>query len=243
MLCEKTYWYFEKALDSKTCDKIISLGLSKNPTTASTRGNREKNPKNKNSISIEDKTIQEMNGNPDSFYIRDSEVSWLTDQWIYDLVIPYINHANIKAGWKYNIDCFEQFQFTKYNSPGGLYGWHNDGGGDHNSVYKRFIPGIHKYDENEKIPSGYQAGNSNLINKVRKLSVTINLSEDNSYEGGNLKFDYGPHSEGERYHECNEIRPRGSIIVFPSHIYHQVTPITKGTRYSLVLWSCGRPFK
>ncbi len=45
MLCEKTYWYFEKALDSKTCDKIISLGLSKNLTTASTRGNREKNQK------------------------------------------------------------------------------------------------------------------------------------------------------------------------------------------------------
>jgi PKHD-type hydroxylase len=80
------------------------------------------------------------------------------------------------------------------------------------------------------------------VNKIRKLSVTINLNEPNDYEGGNLKFDFGPHAS-ERYHECVEIRPRGSIIVFPSHIYHQVTPVTKGTRYSLVLWCLGYPFK
>jgi predicted 2-oxoglutarate/Fe(II)-dependent dioxygenase YbiX len=61
-------------------------------------------------------------------------------------------------------------------------------------------------------------------------------------EGGNLKFDLGPH-RGDRYHECAEIRPRGSIIVFPSHVYHQVTPVTKGTRYSLVAWNLGYPFK
>ena len=40
-----------------------------------------------------------------------------------------------------------------------------------------------------------------------------------------------------------EIRPRGSIIVFPSFVWHRVTPVTKGTRYSLVVWSLGYPFK
>ena len=73
--------------------------------------------------------------------------------------------------------------------------------------------------------------------------MTINLNEPGEYEGGNLKFDFGPHSEGERFHECTEIRPQGSIIVFPSFVQHQVTPVTKGTRYSLVLWSLGQPFK
>ena len=73
--------------------------------------------------------------------------------------------------------------------------------------------------------------------------MTINLSEPGSYEGGNLKFDYGPHIKGERYHECTEIRPKGSVIVFPSYLYHQVTPVTKGTRYSLVMWSLGHPFR
>ena len=82
-----------------------------------------------------------------------------------------------------------------------------------------------------------------MINKIRKLSLTINLNLPGEYEGGNLKFDFGPHSTGNRYHECTEIRPQGSIIIFPSYIYHQVTPVTKGTRYSLVLWTLGKPFK
>jgi len=43
--------------------------------------------------------------------------------------------------------------------------------------------------------------------------------------------------------ECQEIKPKGSIIVFPSHIYHQVKPVTEGTRYSLVIWCLGKPFR
>ena len=73
--------------------------------------------------------------------------------------------------------------------------------------------------------------------------MTLNLSDETDYEGGNLKFDLGPHAANKRYHECTEIRPKGSVIVFPSHVYHQVTPVTKGTRYSLVMWSWGRPYK
>ncbi len=74
--------------------------------------------------------------------------------------------------------------------------------------------------------------------------MTINLNEPGEYEGGLLNFDYGPHStDGERYKECTEIKPQGSIIVFPSFLHHQVTPVTKGTRYSLVLWITGRPFR
>ena len=84
--------------------------------------------------------------------------------------------------------------------------------------------------------------NPSLIGKVRKLSVTISLNKPEEYEGGNLKFDFGPHSD-ERFHECTEIRPQGSVIVFPSHVYHQVTPVTKGTRYSLVGWNLGYPFR
>ena len=40
-----------------------------------------------------------------------------------------------------------------------------------------------------------------------------------------------------------EVVPRGSIVVFPSFLYHEVKPITKGTRYSLVVWFIGKPFK
>jgi len=43
--------------------------------------------------------------------------------------------------------------------------------------------------------------------------------------------------------ECTEIRPKGSIVVFPSYVFHRVTPVTRGTRYSLVCWSVGKPFR
>ena len=36
---------------------------------------------------------------------------------------------------------------------------------------------------------------------------------------------------------------QGSIVVFPSYKYHCVTPVNKGTRYSLVVWFNGRPMK
>ena len=85
--------------------------------------------------------------------------------------------------------------------------------------------------------------NQDQVGKIRKLSMTINLNKPGEYEGGNLKFDFGPHVTGKRYHECTEIRPQGSIIIFPSFLYHQVTPVTSGTRYSLVLWTLGQPFK
>ena len=79
--------------------------------------------------------------------------------------------------------------------------------------------------------------------KVRKLSMTLNLTEPDDYTGGDLKFDFGPHAGRGRFKTCKEIRPRGSLIIFPSYLYHQVTPVTKGTRYSLVIWSLGKPFR
>jgi len=112
----------------------------------------------------------------------------------------------------------------------------------HFSKYKRIIPGITYQNEDESYPADY-THNKSIVGKVRKISLTINLNLPGEYEGGNLKFDFGPHNENERYHECIEIRPQGSIVLFPSFINHCVTPVTKGTRYSLVLWSLGKPFR
>ena len=145
------------------------------------------------------------------------------------------------AGWNYQIDSSEEFQFTVYK-PGGFYGWHSDSGSCHFSKYKRIIPGITPVEKDGSYRSDY-TNEKWKVGKIRKISTTINLNLPDEYEGGNLKFDFGPHTEGERYHECTEIRPQGSIVIFPSYVEHQVTPITKGTRYSLVLWTLGYPFK
>ena len=42
--------------------------------------------------------------------------------------------------------------------------------------------------------------------------------------------------------QCKEILPKGSLVIFPSFIKHRVTPVTKGIRYSLVIWSLGKPY-
>ena len=255
MQTKNTYFYFKSALTPEQCQKIIDIGdenikqlKSKgHSTNATTFGRNDKEGmKDKSAIAQDDKTIEELKKETGENiekerYVRDSEVCWLNDKWIYDLIHPYVHKANEQAGWRYEWDYSESFQFTKYHK-GGFYGWHTDGQSCHFGKYKRFIPGVTQKNPDGSIPSHYTTS-KDFIGKVRKLSATINLNKPGDYDGGNLKFDFGPHAQGKRFHEVEEIRPQGSIIIFPSFVYHQVTPITRGTRYSLVLWSLGQPFK
>lgn len=72
----------------------------------------------------------------------------------------------------------------------------------------------------------------------RKLSVVIQLQDPNRYEGGNFEFRM-PHDPG----DLLNFKLQGSVIVFPSFFEHRVTPITSGTRYSLVTWVDGPKFR
>lgn len=246
------YWHFTPALSPQQCQQILDIGVKKLQlskqsgidTSATTYGNKSKQNL-KDAYSQKDLSAEEakkLGLDTNNLYIRDSETAWLQDQWIYDLIVPFIEKANKNAGWNFDIDYYEDIQFTKYTAPGGFYGWHCDSSGDWHSMYKRFISGVTHKTKKPDIKSKYTK-NHNYVGKVRKISMTLNLSPENSYEGGNLKFDFGPHTSGERFKECEEIRPQGSMIVFPSYEYHCVTPVTQGTRYSLVLWSLGAPFK
>ena len=44
-------------------------------------------------------------------------------------------------------------------------------------------------------------------------------------------------------HVLKEIRSKGSLVVFPSDVWHRVKPVSKGIRHSLVIWNLGWPFK
>ncbi len=251
MQLQNSYYYFKSAISPETCQKIINAGLEKIKevestgisTTAFTFGNSEKSAR-PNAIPQGELSLSELSVPQEQTYVRDSNVAWLNDQWLYDLFHPYVREANKSAGWNWEWDVSESFQFTVYK-PEGFYSWHKDGGSDHFAKYKRYIPGITQAPINEKggLPDGY-VSDTKMIGKVRKISMTVNLNSPGEYEGGNLKFDYGMHTEkAHRFHECEEIRPQGSIIVFPSFLDHCVTPILSGTRYSLVLWSLGEPWK
>jgi PKHD-type hydroxylase len=72
---------------------------------------------------------------------------------------------------------------------------------------------------------------------VRKLTVVVQLSNPEDYEGGDLQLQLG-HAEPFTFP-----RDRGMVIMFPSFYLHRVTPVTRGTRYSLVGWVTGKQFE
>ena len=75
------------------------------------------------------------------------------------------------------------------------------------------------------------------VPSTRKLSITVQLTNSDDYEGGDFVF--GKDIPGLPYN----VRNLGSVIVFPSFLYHQIEPITKGERYSLVGWYEGPQWK
>ena len=99
----------------------------------------------------------------------------------------------------------EPGQFTEYPK-GGFYDWHMDA-----DITGRYEP------------------------PVRKISMTILLSNQSEFEGGDLEF----MTEGNK--PPNLIQ--GQAIFFNSMLRHRVAKVKKGVRRSLVMWFGGPPFK
>ena len=152
---------------------------------------------------------------------RKSNVVWMNDRWIYKEIHPYIRQANQSAGWNFEWDWSESCQFTKYKL-NQFYDWHCD---SWNKPYDK-------------------PDDPNSHGKIRKLSATVSLSDETEYEGGDFEFDFRSSEDGSNQPQvCKEIKPKGSVVVFPSFVWHRVKPVTSGTRYSLVMWNLGWPFK
>lgn len=74
---------------------------------------------------------------------------------------------------------------------------------------------------------------------TRKVSITVQLSDDDEYEGGDLEYWRG----GTIDNVEKAPRGKGVVFIFPSFMMHRVAPITKGTRRSFVLWVGGSHYK
>ena len=78
--------------------------------------------------------------------------------------------------------------------------------------------------------------------EVRKLTIVISLNEN--YTGGDFQIEkWAVPTETDRFNTVKELHNTGSIAVFPSFMHHRVAPVENGTRYSLVGWFTGPPFK
>lgn len=143
--------------------------------------------------------------------IRISDVSWIKanlqdQQWIFRSVVDIVNEVN-EMYFKYDIVKIENLQFATYDAK-------------EKGMYKKHIDLFHS--------------NENFYS--RKLSFSLQLSDEDSYEGGelNLYYEEKPKTMSKK---------RGSILIFPSYTLHEVTPVTKGIRHSLVGWVEGPAFK
>ena len=132
------------------------------------------------------------------------------DNKVNEVAWDFLNEANTRQ-FNYEIESYQLVQFARYRD-GGHYGWHRD------------------VNETAITPNG----------EMRKLSLTLCLTDSKEYEGGELQFFNGERPEKQMV--INDIQDQGSVIVFDSRDWHRVTPVTKGTRYSLVCWSVGPNF-
>lgn len=143
--------------------------------------------------------------------VRRSNVSWLEQnnsecEWLYRKCTDLITGIN-EQFFQFDLIALEQLQFAHYDDSDG------EGG---------------MYDKH--CDYGYDSAVG------RKLSFSVQLSNENSYEGGDLLL----------YNSSKPIQPsrkQGTINFFPGFMLHEVTPVTLGTRYSLVGWVIGPKFR
>ena len=152
--------------------------------------------------------------------IRDSTVRWLPKNdskfsELTHLIRNCFDEANARA-FGFDLSTFYELQFTEYHATSKQhYDWHTD---------------------------------CNMVDctdvTTRKLSMVIQLSDPEDYEGGVFELGEPAVDRDHNFPLKQELfNPQGSLVVFPSFIYHRVTPVTKGTRYSLVSWSRGPQFR
>ena len=173
---------------------------------------------------------------------RKSGVAWLDREaklqdglTIFDHITPHVRQVN-EEYFKFNLSFHETYQFTSYkHDPDApeFYSWHCDG---HFEPYTR--------DDCKNDPDI-----KSRVGGYRKLSYSVNLTHPDEYEGGHFEwcdpYSTNPLNDPERavFRAPQSGREQGSIIIFPSFLYHRVTPVTWGRRHSLVGWIAGPTFR
>lgn len=149
--------------------------------------------------------------------VRRSDIKFINSyksKFITDLIMHYTRIAN-RLDFGFDIDGVQDIQYTEYNAEDkGFYDWHTDAGWCDNSFMFQ-----------------------------RKISMSIQLSDGDEYEGGDFEIQSSGWEDFCKSLPDGGIRSKGTIIVFPSFASHRVTPVTKGTRKSLVSWIDGSMFR
>ena len=144
---------------------------------------------------------------------RKSIISWIPFAKalpIYQVIRQWMEVTNNNYFGFDTVQLSEQGQYAEY-SKDGFYNWHMDSN-----------------TEMEAMPT------------VRKISMTLLLSDPKDFEGGELELFCGDTLDSEK----NKFKlKRGYAVFFASFLLHRVMPVTKGNRKSLVMWFGGSPLR
>lgn len=140
---------------------------------------------------------------------RRARITWLDDsgddEWVFRRLLDTVSEAN-RRHFQFSLEEFSERMQVAY------YGAETEG----------------FFDWHIDIGDGQFA-------RRRKLTIVTQLSEDDSYAGGDLETN----ADG---HVRRASRTRGTALLLPSFVLHRVTPVTQNARYSLTLWAHGPDF-
>jgi PKHD-type hydroxylase len=167
--------------------------------------------------------------------VRNSDVVFFRNPELQSVLWDIVRAANNMMGYNMDLTGAEDPQFTKYG-PKQHYYWHQDQA--IGCPGRKFIPNVDMIPKNgnpmEFIPD------VNLIGTVRKMSITLLLNDPKEYKGGEFEMAYTYRGKLIRKKVKGK---KGTVIIFPSWIEHRVIPVKEGTRYSIVQWFAGAPWK
>lgn len=141
--------------------------------------------------------------------VRSSKIKWIpqTNNWQW-LYEKLFNMIEEANGTLWNFDLFGTNEFIQYTE------------------YLASDQG--HYDWHQDIGPGGPS--------LRKVSLVVQLTEAEEYEGGDLQIWPGGNI-------WTVPKGKGNVAIFPSYMMHRVTPMTSGVRKSLVLWAGGQHYK
>ena len=166
----------------------------------------------------------------DQHLTRNSDVHFFSDEVLERRMFGFAKAASHALGLEYELTCSEDFQFTSYEGKRKQhYGWHIDG--------ERNVSNVRRWTGGAPPKNMAETMDPLLSGTVRKLSASIILNED--FEGGEMRFRWF----ADEIKESKVLAKKGDAIFFPSALQHMVSPVTKGTRYSIVKWFGGPPVR
>ena len=161
---------------------------------------------------------------------RDSQVRFFNDSKLSQTLWSYMNVANHHMGLRYKITGHECMQFTRYKKDG-HYDWHTDGDTCHYSARNFTV---------EEPKHLCETMEGHLVGTVRKLSCSVVLNDD--FEGGEFQTRLTSFDDEDKGMRVQTIKPqKGDVYFFAANQEHRIKPVTKGTRYSVVVWFAGPP--